>query len=119
MSYSFYKILHFTCIFSIISLLSINLLAAKDTVPKWRRLLPMFLSLVLFVSGMGLIARLGLPHGEMFPGWVLVKMLIWMVIAVGGPVAIKRMNHNRGRALAIFIAFFIAAAIVATTKLQF
>lgn len=39
-----------------------------------------FLSLLILVAGMGLIARLGFKHDEAFPLWIKLKMANWVVI---------------------------------------
>jgi hypothetical protein len=37
-------------------------------------------SFLIFVAGMGLIARLGFKHNEAFPLWIKLKMANWVVI---------------------------------------
>jgi uncharacterized membrane protein YqgA involved in biofilm formation len=37
--------------------------------------------LLILVGGFGMLARLGFRHGAMFPGWLLVKLAVWVVIA--------------------------------------
>ncbi len=37
--------------------------------------------LVILVGGFGMLARLGFRHGAMFPGWLLVKLAVWVVAA--------------------------------------
>ncbi len=47
-------------------------------------------SLLIFVTGMGLMARLGIRHTEAWPLWIKVKMGAWLVLTVGAPVVGKR-----------------------------
>ena len=37
--------------------------------------------LLLLVGGFGMLARLGFLHGSAFPGWLWVKLAIWVTIA--------------------------------------
>ena len=37
--------------------------------------------LLILVGGFGMLARLGFRHGAMFPGWLLVKLAVWLVAA--------------------------------------
>ena len=37
--------------------------------------------LLILVGGFGMLARLGFPHGAMFPGWLLVKLAVWLTLA--------------------------------------
>jgi hypothetical protein len=39
-------------------------------------------ALLVLVGGFGMLARLGFRHGAMFPGWLLVKLAIWVVLGV-------------------------------------
>lgn len=38
-------------------------------------------SLLILVGGFGMLARLGFQHGSGFPGWVIGKVLIWLVLS--------------------------------------
>jgi hypothetical protein len=39
-------------------------------------------ALLVLVGGFGMLARLGFRHGAMFPGWLLVKLAVWVVLGV-------------------------------------
>lgn len=41
-----------------------------------------FISFMIFVGGMGLIARLGFRHGEAFPFWINLKILMWVLVNI-------------------------------------
>ncbi|MDF1504902.1 hypothetical protein [Roseisolibacter sp. H3M3-2] len=36
---------------------------------------------LILIGGFGMLARLGFRHGAMFPGWLLVKLAVWVTIA--------------------------------------
>ena len=46
---------------------------------------------LVLLGGFGMLARIGFKHGEPFPGWLLVKITIWLLLAgrsrcpTGGP----------------------------------
>ncbi len=84
MSYNFYKVLHLVGIFMILigTGAVIAAVVAGDSLKRIRKL--GFITkgiglLVAFVAGFGLLAKLGV--GMSFPGWALVKIGIWMIIA--------------------------------------
>lgn len=35
----------------------------------------------ILVGGFGMLARIGFTHGEMFPPWLLVKLMVWILLA--------------------------------------
>jgi hypothetical protein len=39
-------------------------------------------ALLILVGGFGMLARLGFRHGATFPGWLWVKLAVW-IVAVG------------------------------------
>ena len=47
------------------------------------------LSVVVLVTGFGLLARLGLP----FQGWVTIKLACWLALAMMVPMAFRRPAH--------------------------
>lgn len=38
-------------------------------------------ALLILVGGFGMLARLGFRHGASFPGWLWVKLSVWVVVA--------------------------------------
>ncbi|HYW33456.1 MAG TPA: hypothetical protein VE869_18280 [Gemmatimonas sp.] len=38
-------------------------------------------SLLILVGGFGMLARIGFQHGGGFPGWLIGKMVIWLVLS--------------------------------------
>jgi hypothetical protein len=79
-SYETYKSLHIfliICFFSSIGFISYDSQLMQKKLGKWLVGLASFL---IFVAGMGLIARLGFKHNEAFPLWIKLKMANWVVI---------------------------------------
>jgi len=38
-------------------------------------------SLLILVGGFGMLARMGFQHGGGFPGWIIGKMIIWLILS--------------------------------------
>lgn len=84
MPYLFYRAIHFLGIFGLVVVLAVALgrapLTAQD---PWRRRLARLHGGALFLvllGGFGMLARLGVDHGAIFPGWVWVKLAIWTTL---------------------------------------
>jgi hypothetical protein len=81
-TYEQYKTMHILfilCLFSSMGFVSCNSNLIQKKRGKWMVGLVSFL---IFVAGMGLIARLGFTHGQAFPLWVKLKMGTWFVINI-------------------------------------
>lgn len=115
MSYEFYKIVHYITLFIFVSGLSISFLVENP--PKLAKILTGISSVLILVAGMGLIAKgLNIGHGEKWPGWLHVKITIWALVAIGGPITAKRLKSHRGLALSVILALMFVAIGVAVTK---
>lgn len=87
MSYEFYKILHiFGVVFLFMTLGGLTLHAmnggTKDT-NKSRRISSITHGLALFVilfAGMGLLARIGIASPGLWPVYVYLKLVIWLLM---------------------------------------
>lgn len=109
-SYEIYKSLHLLVIFSFVSLSSV-LLVEKGS--KSVRIGIGVASLLILVSGMGLLARMGVGHGGVFPGWVWGKMGIWLLVSAFVPIAAKRFSEKgkKWTLVGLIIAAFVAATL--------
>ena len=106
MSYVAYKLIHLFGIFSLMVALAGMASHAAAGHPKaentgYRTLLILHGvgALVALTGGFGLMARVGITHGEGFPGWIWVKLLLWIVL--GGLIAFP----YRSRPLARVVLF--------------
>lgn len=88
MSYEFYKIFHLISLFFLIFLAGGSLRANAQE--KWEKILSGVLSFFVLVSGMGLLARIGVSHGEPWPLWAMLKVVLWLVLTISAPVVLKR-----------------------------
>jgi uncharacterized membrane protein SirB2 len=110
MSYSFYHVLHIICLVAIVS--GFTLVLKGDNKSKLPKIATGVSSLLLFISGMGLLAKTGTG----FEPWVIAKLCIWMGLAVMVPVTAKRFPEKRGLVFKIAIALVFVAIYLVSTK---
>lgn len=83
MSYSFFMILHFIGVFMVLMSLGGLIVLGVVEDSRWRKLAGMTNGIglvVILIGGFGLLGQLQL--GWPWPGWILGKMLIWLLFAV-------------------------------------
>lgn len=116
--YAVYKAVHYLGIFVLVAALGAALgrrLGADLPDPLARRFAVIHgtaLFLVL-LGGFGMLARLGVDHGAIFPGWVWAKLGVWSVLGGVLFVAARRPAASPGllaaapllAALAGYLAF--------------
>ena len=99
-SYEFYKVLHIFSIILFVALLGLSFAPGDPT--KKTKIFTGVVSLLIFVAGMGLLARLGIGHGETtWPGWVIAKFVLWLLLAISVPILVKRLR-GQAKAKAFF-----------------
>lgn len=104
MSYAAYKLIHLLGILSLMVALA-GMAAhaaaghAKEENAGYRSLLALhgLGALVALVGGFGLMARVGLVHGEPFPGWIWTKLALWFLL--GGCIALPYRKQKWARGL--------------------
>ncbi len=84
-SYQFYNLVHIIgLIFLMVALGGIA--STQDRLSVWRRRAISVFHVVgiflILLGGFGLLARLGVMHGAGFPGWIWVKIGIWVILGV-------------------------------------
>jgi hypothetical protein len=98
MSYAFYIILHvtgFVLAFTALGGMAVANAAGIDKASNpARKVLAITHGvglLIAFVAGFGLMARIGIMHGSMWPVWLLAKFGIWIVVGAA-PVVLNRVK---------------------------
>jgi uncharacterized membrane protein SirB2 len=112
-SYEFYKVIHLSSLMFLFSSLSVQLLGQKRKIFK---ILTGIATLFTLVSGMGLMARLGIGHGETWPLWIFVKLSIWLIVGIGGVIVAKRFPKLGFVTYFVMMSLFIVAALTANYK---
>ena len=64
--------------------------------------------LLVLVGGFGMLARLGFRHGGMFPGWLLVKLAVWVLL--GAAVALPYRRPTLARPMLLVVPLLAALA---------
>lgn len=114
MSYEFYKVLH---VFSVIIFAILGMMAIyKDKLPKAAKITLGTFSLLVLVGGMGLLARIGVSHGQGFPTWVSIKIVIWLALAALFGIISKRGVQNKMMPTLVSGALGFGAIVLAVYK---
>ena len=87
-SYEVYKIAHLLCLFIFFTTSSILLWYGGRV--RTLSILGGIASILILVTGMGLMARLNIGHTEAWPYWIKIKMAAWLILTIGAPVVTKR-----------------------------
>ncbi len=70
---------------------------------------------LILLGGFGLLARLNFPHGEPFPGWLWVKLIVWLAVAAIVMLPYRKPNAARPMLLALPL-LAVTAALMAVYK---
>jgi hypothetical protein len=64
---------------------------------------------LVLLGGFGMLARIGFEHGSPFPGWLVVKIAIWLVLAGSVIVPYRRSTLGKPLLLALPVLGGLAA----------
>ncbi|MFC1660932.1 hypothetical protein ACFL3S_05685 [Gemmatimonadota bacterium] len=122
MSYVTYKLIHLVGIFTLFTALAGMATHAATGKPKGDNPLHRSLlilhgagALVALTGGFGLLARVGVDHGQLFPGWVWAKLILWVLL--GGAIALPYRTTRLARTLVFALPFLgLLGAVLANFK---
>jgi uncharacterized membrane protein SirB2 len=118
-SYETYKVLHLFTLFMLLSAFGVVISEGRWIAGRRFKIIVSIVSFLVFVAGMGLIARLGFKHTEAFPLWIWVKMFCWgsLNIVLFG---LFRIKSKQGKLILGSMAGLIifVAVVTAVTKLM-
>lgn len=112
--YEIYKVIHLTSLFIFFTASSIALIGDKNI--KLFKILQGVATFFILVSGMGLLARLGITHGSPWPLWAILKVVIWICLGILIPVISKRFKGLTKISYWMMMILFIFAATLAIYK---
>jgi uncharacterized membrane protein SirB2 len=115
MSYAFYKIVH---VVSIVIFFSLFAKAAySQSSQKMDKILTGIALLIIFVAGMGLVAKTGASQGgDGWPLWLKFKLVIWLIIGIAGHVSLKRFPQHGVKVFWGSVGFLTFASYLANYK---
>jgi uncharacterized membrane protein SirB2 len=70
---------------------------------------------LILLGGFGLLARINFPHGAPFPGWLWVKLIVWLAVAAIVMLPYRRPDAARPMLLALPL-LAVTAALMAVYK---
>lgn len=110
MSYAAYKLVHLFGLFALfVALAGMAAHAAsgheKAENVSYKSLLALhgLGALIALTGGFGLMARGGVQHGEMFPGWIWGKLALWVLL--GGLIAVPYRKRALAKGLLVGLPF--------------
>jgi len=71
----------------------------------------------ILVAGMGLVARIGIPHGAGWPLWLKLKLAIWVIIGSSGHMILKRFPQHAVKAFWVSIGLLTISSYLANYKI--
>lgn len=112
-SYEVYKVLHLNMLFLTLCSIGAAFASEQFAQKKLLKIITHVMSFIIFVAGMGLIARIGIQHGAGFPIWIKIKIVMWFLFT-GSAVMIFKLKNKKHKLIALIIA--IVSAIVASSS---
>jgi hypothetical protein len=110
MSYITYKLIHIFGLFALfVALAGMAAHAAaghekkENTAYRGLLILHGVGALIALTGGFGLMARVGVMHGVLFPGWIWAKLALWVIL--GGLIALPYRNRGLARAMIFLLPF--------------
>jgi uncharacterized membrane protein SirB2 len=107
MSLQVYKIIHLVSLFALFTSFSVSLFGSQKS--KFFKIFAGIATILVLVSGMGLMARSGIGHGTGWPLWIKMKFVIWGIVAVIIPIMIKRLPSLSTFTYVLMMSLFTAA----------
>lgn len=114
-SYELYKLVHLLAIILFAATFAASLYGNNNS--KLTKVLGGISTLFILVGGMGLLARIGVPHNGPYPAWVIIKAGCWLAVAILAPMFAKRIKSFKSIALLAVIAIMGIAIYSAIFKI--
>ncbi len=112
--YEIYKMIHLFMIVLLFSSFAVQCYSEKKY--KIHAILAGVATVFIFVSGMGLLARLGMPHAEPWPLWTNLKVVFWAFISILTPIIVKRAPQHKKKWFWVIMGTFVIITYVIIYK---
>ena len=66
-------------------------------------------ALLILVGGFGMLARMGFVHGSAFPGWIIGKIVIWVLL--GTAIVLPYRVPSLAKPMFVLLPLLAAAAV--------
>ena len=66
-------------------------------------------ALLILVGGFGMLARMGFMHGAAFPGWIIAKIVIWILL--GTAIVLPYRVPSLAKPMFVLLPFLAGAAV--------
>jgi Ca2+/Na+ antiporter len=73
-------------------------------------------ALMIMVTGMGLLANLGVKHSEPWPLWVKLKFLFWALVSCLAHIIVKRFPKYGKIGYILFMCIYVLAVFTVIYK---
>ena len=114
MSEEIYRLMHYLAVIIFVAANATLFFAPPLANPKKARIAVGIASFLILVGGMGLILRaLGLTHGsgDPWPWWIKLKLILWLIVAIGSPILDKRLPQDKRACAGIVILSLVFAGV--------
>lgn len=112
MSYQFYKMMHIISIVVFFSLFAVGAYSQAST--KKNKIISGLMLFIILVGGMGL-KKFAAPG--VWPLWLNIKMVIWLVVGVGSSIVVKRFPKYAVKAFWLSVGLLTLASYLANYKI--
>lgn len=113
-TYEIYKIIH---LFFIILLFVTLALQIFGSAKKFYKMGYGIACLLILISGMGLLARINVPHAEPWDNWIRIKLGVWIVLTIASPIILKRFESIKKAWWYISLGLLLVALIAVQYKI--
>lgn len=115
-TYEIYKIIHLFFIVVLFATLALQVFTGSEP-KKVHKMWYGISSLLVLVSGMGLLARIGVPHAEPWANWIRIKLTVWLALTIASPIILKRFHQLKKTWWFISLALLLIAVISVQYKI--
>lgn len=106
--YNIFHILHLLSLFLLVAVIAQAFAAKSFELRKKHLMISGILSLLVFLTGFGLLGVMKLK----LPAWALVKVLCWLVLGAASGFAYRMEDKRKNLAIITIIALFLAIIMV-------